>query len=82
MRIVSIVVAIVASGCITHHTSKLGPFVKTIAVQPQGMIVVGCQLQYETTKDYTFWWYNFVPDSDHDLTEGQCWQSVVPMGGL
>lgn len=31
MRRISIVVAIAASGCITHQTSKVGPFVKDIA---------------------------------------------------
>lgn len=83
MREISIVVAIAASGCVTHHTSKIGPFVKNIAAQPQGLAVDSCVVQVETSKDYTWWWIEpNTPDVDRKVSEGQCWRTFVPTGDV
>ncbi|HUS32058.1 MAG TPA: hypothetical protein VMZ53_26345 [Kofleriaceae bacterium] len=79
MRFISIVGAIGLSACVTH-VSRLGPFVKNLSVQPQGIVVDSCVVQYETTTDYT-------PASggnrkDHELVEGTCYRDVVPTGGV
>ncbi len=75
-------VAIAASGCITHQTSKVGPFVKNIVAQPQGLAVDSCVVKLETSKDYTWWWADAGTDVDHEVSEGPCWRTVLPMGGL
>lgn len=82
MHRITIVVAIAASGCVTHHTSKVGPFVKNIVARPQGLAVDSCVVQLETTKDYTWWWDRGQAEVDHGVSEGSCWRTFVPMGGL
>ena len=67
------------SACATH-VSKVGPFVRNISMQPQGMVVDSCVVQYEVTHRFvTMPWQE---NRESEVTEGVCFRTVQPMGGI